>query len=290
MATSPKRPTQTPTRSHVDYTANHLRKTTSQNIMKGVYINGKIESFGTRLVQWQDTRGPDIQAKMNQLGELRLSVQNLQIQGNLNRLLQTIEDGTVYSGMDDSHKDGHGTVAFRIQNDLGDQITGCNITPGLQEHQSPYRSELGWIVGMLVLLDLLQQHYDLRIQQFVITCDCNGAGLKSLTYHRPPTANNDNYDRLTQAYKIKTKATIDIVYQWVEGHQADQYGNQQLDKYGLLNDEMDKLANQYREETKHMNLPPQQIFQTRNGIYGLPTRKSQDIPSIQSDDPFRKQK
>jgi hypothetical protein len=34
-----------------------------QSIMKGKYTNGKIESFGTRLVQWQDTRGPDIQAQ-----------------------------------------------------------------------------------------------------------------------------------------------------------------------------------------------------------------------------------
>jgi hypothetical protein len=228
--------------------------------MKGKYTDGTIESFGTRLVQWQDTRAPDIQARMNQLGELRWSVQNLQIQGDLNRLLQTIEDGTAYSGTDGSYKDGHGTAAFRIQNDLGDQITGCNITPGLQEHPLAYRSELGVIVGILVLLDLLQQHYGIRIQQFVITCDCNGAGFKSLTYHRPPTANNDNYNLLTQAYRIKTKATIDTVYQWQEGHQADRYGNQQLDKYGLLNNEMDKLANQYREETKHMNLPPQQIF------------------------------
>jgi hypothetical protein len=46
----------------------------------------------------------------------------------------------------------------------------------------------------------------------------------------------------------------------MEGHQADRYGDQQLDKYGLLNDEMDKLVNQYREETRHMNLSPQQII------------------------------
>jgi hypothetical protein len=52
--------------------------------MKGKYTNGKIESFETRLVQWQDTRAPDIQARMDQLGELKWSVQNLQIQGNLN--------------------------------------------------------------------------------------------------------------------------------------------------------------------------------------------------------------
>jgi hypothetical protein len=41
---------------------------------------------------------------MNQLGELRWSVQNLQLQGDLNRLLQTIEDGTAYSGTDGSYK------------------------------------------------------------------------------------------------------------------------------------------------------------------------------------------
>jgi hypothetical protein len=124
-----------------------------------------------------------------------------------------------------------------------------------------------------VQLDILQQHYDLRIQQFVITCDCNGTGLKTLTYHRPPTANNDSYDLLTQAYKIKTKATIDTVYQWVEGHQADRYDNQQLHKYGLLNDKMDKLANQYWEETKHRNLPLQQIISDQEWSIWIADRK-----------------
>jgi hypothetical protein len=150
--------------------------------MKGKYTNEKIESFGTRLVQWQDTTAPDIQARMDQLGELKWSVQNLQIQGDLNRLLHTIEDGMAYSGTDGSYKDGHGTAAFRIQNDLGNRITGCNITPGLQEHQSGYHSEIGGIVGILALLDLLQQYYELRVHQFLSTCDCNGAGLKSLRY------------------------------------------------------------------------------------------------------------
>jgi hypothetical protein len=65
----------------------------------------------------------------------------------------------------------------------------------------------------LVLLDILQQHCALNIHRFTITCDCNGAGLKSLTSHRPPTANNDNYNL----------RTIDAVYQWVEGHQAECY-------------------------------------------------------------------
>jgi hypothetical protein len=182
-------------------------------------------------------------------------------------------DGTAYSGTDGSYEDGHGTAAFRIQNDPSNQITGCNITPGVQEHQSAYRSELAGMVGILVLLDLLQQHYDLRIHQFIITCDCNGTGLKSLTYHRPPTANNDNYDLLTQAYKIKTKATIDTVYRWVEGHQAERYGTHQLDKYSLLNDAMDKLAKQYWEATKNMNSPPQQIISDQEWSIWIAIRK-----------------
>jgi hypothetical protein len=91
-------------------------------------------------------------------------------------------------------------------------------------------------------------------------CDCNGAGLKSLTYHQMPTANNDNYDLLTEVNNIKTKPTINVVYQWVEGHQVERYGNQQLDKYGLLNNAIDKLAKQYWDKTKDMISPPQQII------------------------------
>jgi hypothetical protein len=154
-----------------------------KSIMKGTYTYGKIEPFWSRRVQWQDTRALNIQARMDQLGEFKWSVQNLQIQGDQNQLPQTIEDGTTYSGMEDAHKDGHGTAAFRIQNDLGDHITGLNITLSLHEHQSAYRSELGGIVGILMLLDLLQQHCDLCIHQFLITCDSSSAGLKSLTYH-----------------------------------------------------------------------------------------------------------
>jgi hypothetical protein len=107
------------------------------SIMKGTYTNGKFESLGTRSVQWQEKGDLDVQMRLDQLGELKWSVQNFQIQGNFDWLLQSIENGMAYSGTDGSYKDGHGTAAFRIQNDQGDKIIGCNITPGLQEHQSP---------------------------------------------------------------------------------------------------------------------------------------------------------
>jgi hypothetical protein len=59
-----------------------------QSIMKGTYTNGKIESLGTRSVQWQDKGHLDIQTRLVQLGERKWSVWNLQIQGNFDQLLQ----------------------------------------------------------------------------------------------------------------------------------------------------------------------------------------------------------
>jgi hypothetical protein len=184
MATGTEGTTTPSTRTLLEDLPNHLIRPTTKGIMKGTYTNGKLELLGTRSVQWQEEGELDIQMRLDQLGELKWSIQNLQIIGNFDRLLQSIENGMAYSGTDGSYKDGHGTAAFRIQNDQGDKITGCNITaPGLQEHQSAYQSKLGGVLGILALLDLLQQHYALTIHQFIITCDCNSAGLKSLTYH-----------------------------------------------------------------------------------------------------------
>jgi hypothetical protein len=85
--------------------------------------------------------------------------------------------------------------------------------------------------------------------------------------------NNDSYDLLTEVHKIKTKPIIDVVYQWVEGHQVERYGNHHLDKYVLLNEEeMYKLAKQYWDKTKDMNSPPQQIISDRERSF-VPIRR-----------------
>jgi hypothetical protein len=51
-----------------------------------------------------------------------------------------------------------------------------------------------------------------------------------------------------------------VVYQGIERHQVERHDNQQLDKYGLLNNAIDKLAKQYWDKTKDMISPPQQII------------------------------
>jgi hypothetical protein len=91
-------------------------------------------SFGTTLVQWKEREDLDVQARIDLLRELKWSIQKLQLHDIFDQLLHSIEDGTVYSGTDDSCKDGYGTATFRIQKDQGNKLTGYNITPGLQEY------------------------------------------------------------------------------------------------------------------------------------------------------------
>jgi hypothetical protein len=76
----------------------------------------------------------------------------------------------------------------------------------------------------------------------------------------------------------------------VEGHQADRYGTQQLDKYGLLNNTMDTVAKQYWEETKNMNTPPQQIISDHEWSIWIANQKITGDTPTQSGGTYRKQK
>jgi hypothetical protein len=136
----------------------------TQCIMTGTYTSGKVESLGTRSVKWQEKGDLDIQMRLDQLGELKWSVRNLQIQGNFDQLLQSIENGTAYPG----------TMAL-TRMDTGRQLSEYKMT---KETKSQ----------------------DVKSHQ----------GYKNTT---------------TEMYRIKTQPTIDVVYRWVEGHQAERYGN-----------------------------------------------------------------
>jgi hypothetical protein len=123
----------------------------------------------------------------------------------------------------------------------------------------------------LVLLDILQQHYTLKIHRFIITCDCNVAGLKSFTYHHPPTANNDNYDLLTEALRSRPNQQS---MQYTNGLRDTKRNATPPNNWtNLLNDEMDKLARQYWEETKDMNSPSQQIVSNQEWSAWINKRK-----------------
>jgi hypothetical protein len=64
-----------------------------------------------------------------------------------------------------------------------------------------------------------------------------------------------------------------LVYQWVEGNQAERYENQKLDKCSLLKDAMDIFAEQYWEETNDRNSPPQQIISNHEWSVWINNRK-----------------
>jgi hypothetical protein len=68
------------------------------------------------------------------------------------------------------------------------------------------------------------------------------------------------------AGKYKQERLFEVVWKWV----GDDW---QLDKYGQLNDAMDKLAKQYWEETKDRNFPTQQIVSDHEWSVWVDNRK-----------------
>jgi hypothetical protein len=85
MATGTEGTNTPPTRSLLEDSATISHEPRPQSIMKGTYTNGKIESLETRSVQWQEKGDLDIQTRLDQLGELKWIVRNLQIQGNFDQ-------------------------------------------------------------------------------------------------------------------------------------------------------------------------------------------------------------
>jgi hypothetical protein len=89
----------------------------------------------------------------------------------MHRLADTIREGTALAGTDGPYKQGHGTAALRICNDHGDAFTCYQQTPGSEADQTPYRSEVGGIVGILRALDCFMKHYELENGNVVIVTE-----------------------------------------------------------------------------------------------------------------------
>ena len=67
----------------------------------------------------------------------------------------------------------------------------------------------------------------------------------SITQSHFPNPNQNDYDILQAIFRLKDKLNIQVSYKHVEGHQATKYPEQTLDKWALLNEEMDSLAKSY---------------------------------------------
>lgn len=161
----------------------------------------------------------------------------------LAKIADGIQQGTAVAITDGSYKDQHGTASFEIRPTLHRRgLQGSNVTPGEDELQCAFRSEVGGIAGILYALEVICQEHQITQGHITIACDCQSAGQQVLWDGQEVDPNHRHYDLLRYTSSLKTRLPIATTYQYVEAHQRERYPKRILDQWAILNDRADLRA------------------------------------------------
>jgi hypothetical protein len=76
----------------------------------------------------------------------------------------------------------------------GISILGANVSPGHREDQNPYRSEIGGIFAVVVVVEALVKFHDISQGTIELACDCE-SGLILIFTHEYDTPSQPHHDR-----------------------------------------------------------------------------------------------
>jgi hypothetical protein len=171
-------------------------------------------------------------------------------------IARALISGQAIAVCDGSYKDQFGTAGFVLQNrDKHDgRILGANVTPGHREDQNPYRSEIGGIFAVVVVVEALVQLHDISQGTIELACDCE-SGLISIFTHEYDTPSQPHHDLIHEIRRRIASSPIEWKYRHVQGHQDKHISFQMLDMWGQLNVEMDGLAKTFWNE-HHLTTDP----------------------------------
>ena len=204
--------------------------------------NHQIRLTGHRNAQFQEKPVPDsLTERLEQLPSSALwAVSDCTFQDDGHDLVLSIRDGTTIGVSDGSYKNDIGTSAWVLEDPTGNRIMGANVIPGAILDQSSYRSKLGGIYAMILLVEQLCLQHHIESGSIEIGCDGLEALLKSFGDFNLPYKAVD-YDLLA-AIRVKLeKSPLLWKHRHIKGHQDDKATNF-LDRWALLNIEMDLLA------------------------------------------------
>jgi hypothetical protein len=171
------------------------------------------------------------------------------------QIARAIIQGNAIAICDGSYKDHFGTAGFVIQTrDQESRILGAHVTPGHTDDQNPYRSEVGGIFAIVILVEALCAKYDITAGTIELGCDCESA-LIAIFEHVYDTPSQPHHD-LIHAIRAKLAASpVTWKFRHVRGHQDKHVPFHLLDMWSQLNVEMDSLAKTFWNETHSIVTP-----------------------------------
>ena len=158
-------------------------------------------------------------------------------------IAEGIRQGTAVAITDGSYKDHHGTASFEIRPKLEQRgLRGSNVTPGSDELQCAFRSEVGGIAGIMYVLKVICDEHQIDKGHITIACDCQSAGHQTLGQYQDIDPNHRHYDLLQYVSSLREELPISLKYMYVEAHQRERYPTRVLDQWAILNDRADLKA------------------------------------------------
>jgi hypothetical protein len=171
------------------------------------------------------------------------SVKNFNSSDNGEHIAQAIQEETAVAVCDGLYKEGKGSSAWVLEGSSAfGRITGYNLPPGISTGQNSYRSELAGLYRVITMISTICSQYHLTSGKITIACDNFSALFNSMEDYKNPKISDAEYDLI---YAIKNQiAPLPISHQThhVKGHQDEVLPTTGLDRWSLLNIEMDRLA------------------------------------------------
>jgi hypothetical protein len=166
-------------------------------------------------------------------------------------IAEAIRQGIAVAVCDRSFKDAFGTAAYVLEGaTMAKRMVVVLVTPGEPSDQSPYRSKLSGLFGVVTMVHIICEQFKITSGAIEVGCDCKSA-LRHVFGKGPGfEAGMKDPDYNLQSVIRKMLANSLITWKWrhIEGHQDDD-GIEDLDRWATLNIEMDNLAKVYVQRT-----------------------------------------
>ena len=149
---------------------------------------------------------------------------------------------------DGSFKFNRGTSAGVVEEegDPSSRMIVFNKVPGLPKVQSPYRSELAGVCGIITLIETIIQNFAINKGRIKIGLDGESA-VKKLRYPESMKVTNRSFDLLQFILLKVKKMPIKVEFFWVKGHQDDLHTKTSYE--GEINIQCDSLAKAFWNRT-----------------------------------------
>jgi hypothetical protein len=159
------------------------------------------------------------------------------------RLAEAIRKGTAIAVCDGSYKNNFGTAAIILQDsdDDDNRVTVAHCTPGHPSEQNPYRSELGGILAIYVIVERICQRFGITEGAVELGCDCE-SGLKTVYSRNSDSCKQSHDDLLQEIRHLRTTSPLRWTHRHIDAHQDDHQKWEQLTIWEQLNVQTDSVA------------------------------------------------